>query len=359
MKAETSHQHVSMPAIVFPSSHALANAFSGWQACPRELPVTNAKFRHDSAKFWPQTFIWINFDLCEKKGPSRIFVELAEKKIKIKKVCGKKGSKGIFLWPCGKMEFFMKKSWKESELTLWKRRRGPSGFLFSGKKRVQVEFSFELAEKKKKLRKKRVQGGVFLWPCRKTQSCGKKKGSKSNFLWPCRKKKKNKGCPPKLKRKFPWWISFDFLQGGGGESKAEKKVSWLCGREEEVQVDLCFAGKKRVQVEFFFMNSQKKKKKKGGVPLGPFFFELAEKKKVAKKKGSTCNVTWNNFWLCANFTVHCYFQGEKGEHLFHSENHCTQDSRVVPHHGTNWAALWLTLQIGRDAVLSESYGRGW
>jgi hypothetical protein len=31
---------------------------------------------------------------------------------------------------------------------------------------------------------------------------------------------------------------------------------------------------------------------------------------------------------------------------------------VVPHHGTNWAALWLTAQIRRDAVLSESYGRG-
>ena len=40
------------------------------------------------------------------------------------------------------------------------------------------------------------------------------------------------------------------------------------------------------------------------------------------------------------------------------KNHSTQDSRVVPHRGTNWAVLWLTLQIGRDAVLSESYGRG-
>ena len=39
-------------------------------------------------------------------------------------------------------------------------------------------------------------------------------------------------------------------------------------------------------------------------------------------------------------------------------NHSTQDSRVVPHRGTNWAALWLTAQIERDAVLSESYGRG-
>ena len=41
------------------------------------------------------------------------------------------------------------------------------------------------------------------------------------------------------------------------------------------------------------------------------------------------------------------------------KNHGTQDSRVVPHRGTNWAALWLTTQIGRDAVLSESYGRGY
>jgi hypothetical protein len=40
------------------------------------------------------------------------------------------------------------------------------------------------------------------------------------------------------------------------------------------------------------------------------------------------------------------------------KNHSTQDSRVVPHRGTDWAALWLTAQIRRDAVLSESYGRG-
>ena len=42
-----------------------------------------------------------------------------------------------------------------------------------------------------------------------------------------------------------------------------------------------------------------------------------------------------------------------------AKNHSTQDSRVVPHRGTDWAALWLTAQIRRDAVLSESYGRGW
>jgi hypothetical protein len=47
-------------------------------------------------------------------------------------------------------------------------------------------------------------------------------------------------------------------------------------------------------------------------------------------------------------------QSKKGE-----QNHSTQDSHVVPHHGTNWAALRLTAQIGRDAVLSESYGRGY
>ena len=32
---------------------------------------------------------------------------------------------------------------------------------------------------------------------------------------------------------------------------------------------------------------------------------------------------------------------------------------MVPHRGTNLAAPWLTSQIGRDAVLSRSYGRGY
>ena len=32
---------------------------------------------------------------------------------------------------------------------------------------------------------------------------------------------------------------------------------------------------------------------------------------------------------------------------------------MVPHRGTNWAVLWLTAQIRQDAVLSESYGRGY
>ena len=51
-------------------------------------------------------------------------------------------------------------------------------------------------------------------------------------------------------------------------------------------------------------------------------------------------------------------KGKKGGEK-KKKNHGTQDSRVVPHRGTNWAALWLTAQIGRDAVLSESYGRGY
>jgi hypothetical protein len=46
-------------------------------------------------------------------------------------------------------------------------------------------------------------------------------------------------------------------------------------------------------------------------------------------------------------------------HPFKIKNHSTQDSRVVPHRGTNWAALCLTAQIRRDAVHSESYGRGY
>jgi hypothetical protein len=55
------------------------------------------------------------------------------------------------------------------------------------------------------------------------------------------------------------------------------------------------------------------------------------------------------------------FKLEIPERVFQGvrKNHGTQDSRVVPHRGTNWAALWLTAQIGRDAVLSESYGRGY
>ena len=51
--------------------------------------------------------------------------------------------------------------------------------------------------------------------------------------------------------------------------------------------------------------------------------------------------------------------GPNAQHVLRTKNHSTQDSHVVPHHGTNWAALRLTAQIGRDAVLSKSYGRGY
>lgn len=54
-----------------------------------------------------------------------------------------------------------------------------------------------------------------------------------------------------------------------------------------------------------------------------------------------------------------FFRAGLYMHLGDKKNHGTQDSRVVPHRGTNWAALWLTAQIERDAVLSESYGCGW
>ena len=39
------------------------------------------------------------------------------------------------------------------------------------------------------------------------------------------------------------------------------------------------------------------------------------------------------------------------------ETLASTDSCVVPHRSTNDSALWLTAQIGRDAVLSESYGQ--
>jgi hypothetical protein len=44
---------------------------------------------------------------------------------------------------------------------------------------------------------------------------------------------------------------------------------------------------------------------------------------------------------------------------FKSKNHGTQDSHVVPHHGTNWAIPDLVAQIGRDATFYGFYGRGW
>ena len=49
--------------------------------------------------------------------------------------------------------------------------------------------------------------------------------------------------------------------------------------------------------------------------------------------------------------------------LFHisqgpkSKNFSTPYSRVVPHHSTDGAVTSLTLEIGRDPVLSSAYGR--
>jgi hypothetical protein len=62
-----------------------------------------------------------------------------------------------------------------------------------------------------------------------------------------------------------------------------------------------------------------------------------------------------HFWICYNHCSVITFSIV----VKPKKNHSTQDSRVVPHRGTNWAALWLTAQIGRDAVPSESYGRGY
>jgi hypothetical protein len=50
-------------------------------------------------------------------------------------------------------------------------------------------------------------------------------------------------------------------------------------------------------------------------------------------------------------------RGAKGKRQ--KANHSIRDSHVVPHHGTNRTVLRLTSQIGRDAVLSKSYGRGY
>ena len=74
--------------------------------------------------------------------------------------------------------------------------------------------------------------------------------------------------------------------------------------------------------------------------------------------------SYSDIWqIRLNFYIHVTtIQKNKSYFVFtyaQRQNHSTQDSRVVPHRGTNWAALWLTAQIGRDAVLSESYGRGY
>lgn len=58
------------------------------------------------------------------------------------------------------------------------------------------------------------------------------------------------------------------------------------------------------------------------------------------------------------FLVGMLFRAGLCVYLEKQKNHSTQDSHMVPHRGTNWAALCLTTQIKRDAVLSESYGRG-
>jgi hypothetical protein len=62
--------------------------------------------------------------------------------------------------------------------------------------------------------------------------------------------------------------------------------------------------------------------------------------------------------LVVRIGVHKWAPFKKGENN-KIKNHSTQDSRVVPHRGTNWAVLCLTLEIGRDPVLSKSYGRGY
>jgi hypothetical protein len=70
-------------------------------------------------------------------------------------------------------------------------------------------------------------------------------------------------------------------------------------------------------------------------------------------------MTWGQVQIGLEFLVDMLFRAGLCVHLKKKKkNHSTQDSRVVPHRGTNWAALWLTAQIERDAVLSESYGRG-
>lgn len=42
-----------------------------------------------------------------------------------------------------------------------------------------------------------------------------------------------------------------------------------------------------------------------------------------------------------------------------AKNFSTPYSRVVPHHSTDGAVTSLTLEIGRDPVLSSAYGRSW
>ena len=83
-------------------------------------------------------------------------------------------------------------------------------------------------------------------------------------------------------------------------------------------------------------------------------------------EAKTC-FPWGSLYVCPSRNIYfsllsCSLDKEGGNKklsLHRAKNHSTQDSRVVPHRGTSWAALRLTAQIGRDAVLSESYGRGY
>ena len=93
----------------------------------------------------------------------------------------------------------------------------------------------------------------------------------------------------------------------------------------------------KVSVKFFFF-------------LCHFLSLINDKREVLPCSGNFSGFFPIFFFLHAEPALKCLVRKRK--------NHSTQDSRVVPHRGTNWAALRLTAQIGRDAVLSESYGRG-
>ena len=91
----------------------------------------------------------------------------------------------------------------------------------------------------------------------------------------------------------------------------------------------------------------------------PFLFLHAEGSRAGSGRTCTSPQCVDQGKESDSLATHC-LGPDLFEHLkkIKKQNHGTQDSRVVPHRGTNWAALWLTAQIGRDAVLSESYGRG-
>ena len=65
---------------------------------------------------------------------------------------------------------------------------------------------------------------------------------------------------------------------------------------------------------------------------------------------------------CPEVNIYILYYNNKKTKISRKKNNfqltaAPMDSCVVPHRSTNRAALWLTAQIGRDAVLSESYGR--